>query len=76
MLMLVAPGLHRISEILIDFHRTRDPTGPYITQDETAFFFEFSIMPKNQFQNIDNRLIIIFNNFEDRWTFKMEMFLD
>lgn len=73
MLMFVVPGLHRISEILVDFHRTNDPTGPYITQDETAFSFEFSIMPKNQFRNIDNRLIIIFSNFEDRWTFKMEI---
>lgn len=76
MLMLVVPGLHRISEILVDFHRTNDPTGPYIIQDETAFSFEFSIMPKNQFQNIDNRLIIIFNNFEDRWTFKMFLLCD
>lgn len=76
MLMLVVPGLHRISEIPVDFHRTNDPTGPYIIQDETAFSFEFSIMPKNQFQNIDNRLIIIFNNFEDRWTFKMFLLCD
>lgn len=76
MLMLVVPGLHRISEILVDFHRTNDPTGPYIIQDETAFSFEFSIMPKNQFQNIDNRLIIIFNNFEHRWTFKMFLSCD